>query len=60
MSPNVCKLVADQEKIITFNDLKCSVLKSQVLNSFRDQQKFIVCKNFNFDLSFLYYIYSER
>ena len=47
--PEECKLVADPTKIIDFKDNKCWVLHSQVLNSFRDQQKFNVNKNFFLD-----------
>lgn len=41
-SPKLCKLTAETKKLIDFDDKKCSILSSQVLNSFRDQQKFNV------------------
>lgn len=38
--PEICTLEADPKKVIEFKDNRCWVLGSQVLNSFRDQQKF--------------------
>lgn len=40
--PEICTLEADPKKVIEFKDNRCWVLGSQVLNSFRDQQKFTV------------------
>ena len=46
LNPNKCRLISDSNEIFLFNNIRCTALTSQVINTFRDQQKFVVslCK----------------
>jgi hypothetical protein len=42
LNPKYCRLISDPDEIFLFKNSRCTSLSSQVINTFRDQQKFFV------------------